>query len=151
MSPYHFRKAKKTVSYPCRYFEANPEDQKKFKKFANVAQASLADSTDFCAQTLTVMDFVETLVEKMGSNAASMMAEQKAPHTARGVGYTEFKVHISPFFYFPTGSFIGLLSSFFSFQKMFDLVPDFMAEHGADSACVDAWKTAAEELAEATK
>ena len=30
---------------------------------------------------------------------------------------------------------------------MFDLIPSFMAEHGAGQACTDAWKVAGAELA----
>ena len=30
---------------------------------------------------------------------------------------------------------------------MFDLIPSFMSEHGANQACVEAWKIAGAELA----
>ena len=32
------------------------------------------------------------------------------------------------------------------FKKMFDFIPSFMAENGADTACVEAWKVVGEEL-----
>ena len=57
-----------------------------------MALASLSTNPDFNAQTLTVMDFLEKLVENMGGNAESMMAAQAEHHKGWAVGSQEFKV-----------------------------------------------------------
>ena len=106
-----------------KYFTKNPGDQAHFKKFAGVGVGDLPGNAAFNAQTLVVLEFLDKLVAGLGSNAGDLMAAQKAPHTARGVGMPEFK-------------------------RMFDFIPGFMAENGGDA---DAWKAACGALEAALK
>lgn len=121
---------------------AYPQDQKLFKKFSDVACADLPANPDFNAQTLTVMDFLEKTVENLGGDAESMMAAQGDIHKSWAVGYPQFKV--CKMLWFPKLIFFATL------QRMFDLLPYFMAEHGAEKTCVEAWKIACTALASVT-
>ena len=78
--------------FQLRYFTANPGDQAHFKKFAGVGIGDLPGNAAFNAQTKAVMEFLDKLVAGLGSNAGDLMAAQKAPHAARGVGLAEFGV-----------------------------------------------------------
>lgn len=106
-----------------KYFTANPGDQAHFKKFAGVGIGDLPGNADFNAQTLAVFQFLDKLVGALGSNATDLMAAQKAPHTARGVGAAEF-------------------------GRMFDFIPGFIGENGGDAG---AWKAACAALMASVK
>lgn len=134
-----------------RYFAANPADQALFSKFAGVAHGDLAGNSAFQAQTLVVMQYMEKIVNSLGGGAADLMAAQVPSHKGWGVDSSYFKV--SSFFClisFERNTLI-LHLCFVSLQKMFDFIPGFMADNGADGACVNAWKSAGAELVAATK
>ena len=85
-----------------RYLAAYPEDQKKCKKFADIPLTTLPSNLEFCTQTLTVMTFLEKLVENMGGEYRSMLAvkgqryknfgDDSLPFKYPEVGYPQFRV-----------------------------------------------------------
>ncbi|ELU07733.1 hypothetical protein CAPTEDRAFT_114226 [Capitella teleta] len=109
-----------------QYFAKYPADQAKFKKFADVAAGDLGGNAAFNAQTLNTLSFLEKVVQACGNGGVEMMAAQMPAHRGWGVDQSYFK-------------------------KMFDFLPGFMGENGADAACVAAWKVAGAELTAACK
>ena len=75
-----------------RFFALYPEYQKIFHRFFDIPRANLPDNVEFNSQTLTVMNFLEKLVDNLGGNADSMMAAQAELHKGWAVGYPQFKV-----------------------------------------------------------
>jgi hypothetical protein len=108
------------------YFAAHPGDQALFKKFANVAAKDLPGNAAFNHQTLAVMSYLDKVVAGLGTNCAQLMKDQVAPHKARHIGVDKF-------------------------ASMFAFLPGFMGDHGADGACVNAWKNAGAALVAAMK
>ena len=82
-----------------KYFTANPGDQALFKSFAGVGVGDLPSNAAFNKQTLAVMNYMDKVVAGMGSNAAQLMKDQVAPHTARGISVDQIKVSSCDSFY----------------------------------------------------
>lgn len=78
----------------CSYLKAHPESQKKFAKFADVAQSELLSNGNFLAQSYTILAGLNVVIQSLGSQEllANQLNALGGAHQPRGITPEMFEV-----------------------------------------------------------
>ena len=78
----------------CSYLKAHPESQKKFAKFADVAQSELLSNGNFLAQSYTILAGLNVVIQSLGSLEllANQLNALGGAHQPRGITPEMFEV-----------------------------------------------------------
>ncbi|ELU04570.1 hypothetical protein CAPTEDRAFT_225826 [Capitella teleta] len=107
-----------------KYLTANPGDQARFPKFAEVPLGDLRSNADFNSQTIVIVKALSAIVANLGDvqKAAELLRQRVRTHYKRNITMAQF-------------------------ERLLDLLPMFVQENAlAGGDVADAWRIAIADL-----